>query len=60
MPKWTEFSVTLMIVAMGFALFGVAVKYLPIFPAEETIRVPLADLSREATARTPVLQHAGD
>ena len=31
-PKWTEFSVTLMIIAMGFALFRVAVKYLPIFP----------------------------
>jgi hypothetical protein len=24
-----------MIIAMGFALFGVAVKYLPIFPEEE-------------------------
>ena len=33
-PKWTEFSVTLMIIAMGFALFGLAVKYLPIFPEE--------------------------
>ena len=32
MPKWTEFSVTLMIIALGFALFGVAVRYLPIFP----------------------------
>ena len=37
-PKWTEFSVTLMIIAMGFALFGVAVKYLPIFPKEELRR----------------------
>src|SRR5271165_2837924 len=35
MPKWTEFSVTLMIIALGFALFGVAVRYLPIFPEEE-------------------------
>ncbi len=34
-PKWTEFSVTLMIIAMGFALFAVAVRYLPIFPALE-------------------------
>ncbi len=35
-PKWTEFSVTLMIIAMGFALFGVAVKYLPILPRRRT------------------------
>ena len=35
MPKWTEFSITLMIIAMGFALFGVAVRYLPIFGEEE-------------------------
>ena len=34
-PKWTEMAVTGMIVAMGFALFGMAAKYLPIFPAEE-------------------------
>src|SRR5215469_9467839 len=31
-PTWTEFSVTLMIIAMGFALFRLAVQYLPIFP----------------------------
>ena len=31
-PKWTEFMVTLMIIAMGFALFRLAVQYLPIFP----------------------------
>jgi len=58
-PKWTEFSVTLMIVAMGFALFRLAVEYLPIFPKEEGIRTSLA-------ARSPVLsavavpEHAGD
>jgi len=34
-PKWTEFSITLMIIAMGFALFSVAVKYLPIFSQEQ-------------------------
>ncbi len=33
-PKWTEMAVTAMIVAGGFALFGLAAKYLPIFPAE--------------------------
>src|SRR5207244_1186097 len=34
-PKWTEVAVTAAIVAGGFALFGLAAKYLPIFPAEE-------------------------
>ncbi len=30
-PKWTEIAVTLFIVALGFAIFRFAVKYLPIF-----------------------------
>jgi Ni/Fe-hydrogenase subunit HybB-like protein len=34
-PKWTEVAVTGAIIAAGFALFGVAAKYLPIFPAEQ-------------------------
>ena len=59
-PKWTEFSVTLMIIAMGFALFGVAVKYLPIFPWEaavaqsEFVEAALPALEMRA------LEHAGD
>ena len=60
MPKWTEFSVTLMIIAMGFALFGLAVKYLPIFPEE---RHPAQQRLRTETRHvvvTPVLGHAGD
>ena len=60
MPKLTEFSVTLMIVALGFALFGLAVKYLPIFPEA---RVPVQERLRTETApvvATPVLGHAGD
>jgi len=31
-PSWTEISVSLMIVALGFAVFRFAVKYLPILP----------------------------
>ena len=31
-PAWTEVSITLMIVALGFAIFRLAVRYLPIFP----------------------------
>jgi Ni/Fe-hydrogenase subunit HybB-like protein len=54
-PKWTEIAVTGAIIAAGFALFGLATKYLPIFPAEEH---PVADA--EAIGVTPVLGHAGD
>jgi Ni/Fe-hydrogenase subunit HybB-like protein len=30
-PKWTEISITLAIIACGFLVFALAVKYLPIF-----------------------------
>lgn len=57
-PKWSELAVTGMIIAGGFALFGLAVKYLPIFPRET---VPEAE---EDTAipelATAELEHAGD
>ena len=55
-PKWTEVAVTGAILAAGFALFGLAVKYLPIFPAEET----LPGIEAEARGAAPVLGHAGD
>jgi Ni/Fe-hydrogenase subunit HybB-like protein len=55
-PKWTEIAVTGAIIAAGFALFGLAVKYLPIFPEEEEHGAqPLA-----APAREVALKHAGD
>lgn len=44
-PKWTEVSITLAIVALGFAAFRLAAKYLPVFePARE---VPEAPSSRQ-------------
>jgi Ni/Fe-hydrogenase subunit HybB-like protein len=55
-PKWTEFTITLMIVALGFALFGVAVKYLPIFESE-THKLEEAEIPVKTAA---VLSHAGD
>ena len=55
-PKWTEIAVTGAIIAAGFALFGLATKYLPIFPAEEVHTRPA---TREIAA-TAVLGHAGD
>jgi Ni/Fe-hydrogenase subunit HybB-like protein len=33
-PAWSELAVTLMLVAIGFAAFGLAVRYLPVYPAE--------------------------
>jgi c(7)-type cytochrome triheme protein len=33
-PSWTELSVTAMIVGIGFILFGLAVRYLTVFPHE--------------------------
>jgi Ni/Fe-hydrogenase subunit HybB-like protein len=49
-PKWTELAVTASIIATGFVIFALAVKYLPIFPeaskAEESIpapRLPVTD-----------------
>jgi Ni/Fe-hydrogenase subunit HybB-like protein len=63
-PKWTEFSITLMIVAMGFFLFGLAVRYLPIFgeDAEHAVlsRVPQTEAEAERVLATTVLGHAGD
>ena len=59
-PKWTEFSVTLMIIAMGFFLFAVAVKYLPIFPEEKPALAQLQQVGSRTMVGTPVLTHAGD
>jgi len=55
-PKWTEFSITLMIIAIGFAAFGVAVKYLPIFESEKAHKLeePVIPIG------AGVLSHAGD
>jgi Ni/Fe-hydrogenase subunit HybB-like protein len=55
-PKWTEIAVTGAIIAAGFALFGLAVKYLPIFPAEGR----LEKTEPRPVVGTPVLGHAGD
>lgn len=61
-PKWTELAVTGSIIAVGFALFGLAVKYLPIFPKEEEelAHEPVAVSQSEVPEIEPVLEHAGD
>jgi Ni/Fe-hydrogenase subunit HybB-like protein len=58
-PKWTELAVTGMIIAIGFALFGLSVKYLPIFPKEETVQEPIAEVESEIPD-VAVMEHAGD
>jgi Ni/Fe-hydrogenase subunit HybB-like protein len=52
-PKWTELSITLMIVAMGVFIFNMAVKYLPIF-SHGGKPAPLAEIERQAP-HTPVV-----
>ncbi|GBC77590.1 putative Ni/Fe-hydrogenase 2 b-type cytochrome subunit [bacterium HR08] len=61
-PSWTELSVTFMIVALGFALFGLAVKYLPIFPEMEREVAPppaVAVLRRPWMGTTPLVLTLG-
>lgn len=46
-PKWSEVSVTLSMVALGFAVFRYAAQNLPIFPVAQQRRMPLAAYSPE-------------
>jgi Ni/Fe-hydrogenase subunit HybB-like protein len=57
MPKWTEIAVTGAIIAAGFALFGLATKYLPIFPEEQE---PHATPAMPVAGEASLLGHAGD
>jgi Ni/Fe-hydrogenase subunit HybB-like protein len=44
-PAWSELAITLMLVAVGFAAFGLAVRYLAVYPAEASApRSPVAVL----------------
>jgi len=44
---------------MGFALFGVAVKYLPIFPEEQHAVNTVLVKARQPEVDEAVLSHAG-
>ena len=57
-PKWSELAVTGMIIAVGFAAFGLAVKYLPIFPKEELAASKSSETLPVAVGAVP--EHAGD
>jgi len=58
-PKWTEVVITAMFVALGFAIFGFAAKYLPIFP-EEKAHVPAMRQPEVAMSEFAVPVHVGD
>jgi Ni/Fe-hydrogenase subunit HybB-like protein len=58
-PKWSELAVTGMIMALGFALFGLAVKYLPVFPAAHAFAAE-AEPSTAVLDAEPVPENAGD
>ncbi len=58
-PKWTEVVITAMFVALGFAIFGLVAKYLPIFP-EEKVHIPALHEPEAGFAEVVVPVHAGD
>jgi Ni/Fe-hydrogenase subunit HybB-like protein len=60
-PKWTELAITMSLVASAFAIFWLAVKYLPVFPAlQETRTRQSAQAVAPPAARpaVPELTHA--
>jgi Ni/Fe-hydrogenase subunit HybB-like protein len=59
-PKWSELAVTGMIIAIGFAMFGLAVKYLPIFPKEELAAEIVPETRAVLPVTAGVVEHAGD
>ncbi len=58
-PKWTEVVITAMFVALGFAIFGLATRYLPIFPEEEA-HASAVRLPERVSVELAEPVHAGD
>jgi Ni/Fe-hydrogenase subunit HybB-like protein len=58
-PKWTEIVITAMFVALGFAIFGVVARFLPIFP-EEKAQLPALRRPASVPSELAVPAHAGD
>jgi len=54
-PKWSEVTVTLAIIAFGFLVFALAAKYLPIF-SHETVPEPVVE-GETITAGVPELSN---
>jgi Ni/Fe-hydrogenase subunit HybB-like protein len=55
-PRWTEASLTAMIIAMGFFIFAMAVKYLPVFEDEHHALPHAAPAIEPVKAPEPVGQ----
>jgi Ni/Fe-hydrogenase subunit HybB-like protein len=56
-PKWTELAITLSLVAAAFAIFWLAVRYLPVFPpAKETVMKKTRSVAPSAV---PEFTHVG-
>jgi c(7)-type cytochrome triheme protein len=56
-PSWTEIAVTASIVSAGFLLFGLAVKYLEVFPREDMYQIArgkVAELPALTVLRQPL------
>ena len=58
-PKWTEVVITAMFVALGFAIFGIVARFLPIFP-EEKAHMPAMRRPEGVRGEIAVPVHAGD
>ena len=56
-PKWNEIAVTAAIVAAGFAIFGLAAEYLPIFEDEHKKESPALEPA-VTPAREAVMSNA--
>ncbi len=59
-PRWTEIVITAMFVAMGFAIFGLAARFLPIFPEEEEAHPPVEHQPEKVSVILAEPVHAGD
>jgi Ni/Fe-hydrogenase subunit HybB-like protein len=59
LPKWTELAVTGAIIAAGFAIFGLAAKYLPIFEEPHHKQAYVKD-SAPILVRGAAVGHEGD
>ncbi len=59
LPKWTEFAITAAIIAAGFFMFAMAVKYLPIFP-EHHETAASAPAPAPVFAKATAMSHAND
>src|SRR3954452_8543350 len=57
-PKWTEFAITAAIIAAGFFLFAMAVKYLPIFPEHHEPKAELPAAPPVFARASAAMSHA--